>query len=302
MGRIWGIICVLVGATVAACGRSDGHQRAERSPAAAIPGNRTPFLARVDHFFATSPQAEAQFNFFRDTLGLAVSWPYKDYGGFASGGLSLGNTVLEFVTWAVAKGDTLPTEWKSLAFEPVGDTEAALEELRKRRIGHSVPDVNYYRDANGKEVVGWINTELTGLTPPDVAFICDYADRKAIHESRKAGHDELARRNGGPLGVIRLKEIVIGVIDIVAASDQWRRLLSQPEQESDGVFSFGDGPAIRLVSAQKAGIRTIVIEVHSLATARGFLVGRGLLDIGDGSGVSIAPRAIGGLRISLVQD
>jgi len=189
---------VLLSIAVVTCGRGDTHRGDEVSVAVDAAARRTPLLARVDHFFATSPQAEAHFNFFRDTLGLAVAWPYKSYGNFASGGLSLGNTVLEFVTWAVGKGETLPTEWKSLAFEPVGDTEAAVAELEHRRINHSAPEVNRYKDSTGAEVVGWTNTDLIGLSPSSVVFICDYADRKGIHEVHRVAHDNLVRRHGGP--------------------------------------------------------------------------------------------------------
>lgn len=291
----------LLSIAVVACGRSD-DRRIDQAGAAGEAGEaRTPLLARVDHFFATSPDAEVHFNFFRDTLGLAVAWPYRSHGSFASGGLSVGNTVLELVTWAVAEGETLRTEWKSLAFEPVGDTEAAVTELARRGISHAPPDVNRYNDANGKEVVGWTNTDLTGLSPSGVVFICDYADRKGIHAIHQGAGDELRQRQGGPLGIVHLKEIVIGVSDFVAASEQWRRLLEGPGQESAGVFTFGDGPAIRLVEAEQAGIREVVIAVHSVENARRFLVARGLLEPRDRRRTSIARSAIGGLQVTLVQ-
>lgn len=132
---------VLLSIAVVTCGRGDTLRSDEVSVAMDAAAPRTPLLARVDHFFATSPQAEAHFNFLRDTLGLAVAWPYKRYGTFASGGLSIGNTVLELVTWAVGEGEILPTEWKSLAFEFVGDTKAAVAELEHRGISHSAPNV-----------------------------------------------------------------------------------------------------------------------------------------------------------------
>jgi catechol 2,3-dioxygenase-like lactoylglutathione lyase family enzyme len=291
---------VLLSIAVVACGPSDTHRNGEASAAIDAAAARMPLLARVDHVFATSPKAEAHFNFFRDTLGLAVAWAYKSYGGFASGGLSVGNTVLEFVSWAVAEGETLPTEWKSVAFEPVGDTEAAVTELVKRGISHSTPDVNRYADTNGKEAVGWTNTDLTGLSPSGVVFICDYADRKGIHEVHKAARDELMQRHGGPLGVIELEEIVIGVTDLMVTSEQWHRLLEGTGQESNGLFTFGDGPGIRLVQAEQAGIQEVVIAVRSVEKARRFLVDRGLLELGDGRRVSIARSAIGGLHVTLV--
>ncbi len=302
MAKAWRVSSMLLGVAVLSCGPSDASRNSENSAVVDATSGQTPFLSRVDHLFASSPQAEALFSFFRDTLGLPVSWPFKRYGDFASGGLSLGNTELEFVHREATEDETPPTAWRSFAFEPVGDTEAALKALARRRIGHSPPAVYRYRDANGQERVGWTNTDLTGLPPSGVAFICDYADREGVHASHKVARDELVRRHGGSLGVIRLKEIVIGVIDVAKASEQWRRLLASAGQESDGLFTFGDGPGIRLVPAETDGIRELVIGVRSLDDARGFLADRGLLEIGDGARVSIAPAAIGGLQIRLVVD
>jgi hypothetical protein len=293
---------VLLSIAVVACGRGDTRRSDEVSVDVDAAAARTPLLARVDHFFATSAQAEAHFNFFRDIIGLAVAWPYKSYGNFASGGLSLGNTVLEMVTWAVGEGETLQTEWKSLAFEPVGDTEAAVAELNHRGISHSAPDVTRYKDSTGTDAVGWINTDLTGLSPSGAVFICDYPDRKAIHEVHRVAHDDLARRHGGPLGVIAVKEIVLGVTDLARASVQWRSLVASPSQESDGLFSFGDGPGIRLVQADKDGMREIVVGVRSVADARRFLSDRGLLEPGEARRVSIARKALGGLQVTLVDN
>lgn len=79
------------------------------------------------------------------------------------------------------------------------------------------------------------------------------------------------------MGIVEVKEIVIGVTDLIVASEQWRSLLEGPEQESDGLFTFGDGPRIRLVQAEQAGIREVVIGARSVEKARQFLVDRGFL-------------------------
>jgi hypothetical protein len=288
--------------TVTACKPSDRQSRVVSSAAVDRPAALTPFLARVDHVLATSPKAEVEYDFFRDSLGFAGAWPYRNYGDFASGGLSVGNTVLEFVTWRVGPGEIVRTEWKSVAFEPVGNTETAIAELDKRGISHSPPDVNLHKDATGKAVVDWTNTLLTGLSPSEAVFICDYADRKRIAQMHQIARDELVRRNGGPLGVIGLKEIVIGVADLVKASVQWRSLSASREQESHGIFAFADGPGIRLVQAQEPGIKEAVISVRSLVEARRFLAARGLLEPGEGQRVSIARMAIGGLHVTLVDN
>ena len=110
---------------------------------------RAPLVVQVDHFFAASAEAETLFRLFRDTFELPEAWPFAGYGDFASGGLSVGNTVVEFATWGVPAGQVLETEWSMLAFEPAGDTESAVAELDRRGISHSKPDVNTYRDAGG---------------------------------------------------------------------------------------------------------------------------------------------------------
>lgn len=296
------IIRVVLTLVVTACSRSDTSHTNDSLVATKASTAHASFLVKVDHFFATSPDAERLFDFFRDTLGLAVAWPYRDYGGFASGGLSAGNSVIEFVKWTVPKGEVLRTEWKSIAFEPAGGTEALVEELARRDIDHAAPDTTRSRDATGKEVVGWTNTDLTGLSPSGAVFVCDYADRKAIEENRAAASADLMRRNGGPLGVIAVKEIVLGVTDVAKAAVPWRRLVGSAAQESDSVFNVGDGPGIRLVQAED-GIREITIGVSSVAAARRFLADRGLLETGEEAGrVSIARHALGGLRVFLVEN
>ncbi|MEW5918865.1 MAG: hypothetical protein AB1762_20855 [Gemmatimonadota bacterium] len=286
---------------VAACGRTNLPDTSDSSAATNALATRAPFLVKVDHFYATSSDAERHFTFFRDTLGLAVAWAYTDYGGFASGGLSAGNSVIEFVKWTVAKGEILPTEWKAIAFEPLGGTETLVLELARRGFKHSAPDTSRYRDSAGNDVVGWTNTDLTGLSPSGTVFICDYADRKAISENRAAAKADLARRNGGPLGVIAVNEIVLEVTDVVKAAVQWRSLAGSTASESDRRFSFGDGPDIRLVGSERDGIKEIVIGVRSIAAARRFLTDRGLLEGEDGGRVAIAPRVLGGLRVTLVE-
>ena len=102
--------------------------------------------------------------------------------------------------------------------------------------------------------------------------------------------------------MIVLKEIVLGVTDLATAAVQWRSLVAGPTQASNGLFSFGDGPGIRLVQAEKGGIREIVISVRSVRDAKRFLADRGLLEPGEAGRVSIARKALGGLQVTLVEN
>ena len=79
-------------------------------------------------------------------------------------------------------------------------------------------------------------------------------------------------------------------------------MIDSPDQESKAVFAFGSGPKIRLELAEAEGIRGIVIGVRSLARAREFLTQKHMLGGASEGRVAIAPAAVGGLRITLVEE
>jgi hypothetical protein len=271
------------------------------SAASRIPKSR-PLVVTVDHFFALSSDPERLFHTFRETFGLPVAWPFRSYGSFASGGLSVGNTVLEFATWQVPKGEVLKTEWKMLAFEPAGDTRMATAELTRRGIAYSKPDVNTYRNVAGKETVGWTNTGLLGPGLSDIAFLCDYEARQSVAGMHRKGSEELSRAQGGPLGLRGLKIIEVGVTDLKSARREWLKLIDVAGQVQGNVFHFGGGPSIQLVSASSPCIRQIVFQVYSLERAKTFLAQRQMLRATTGRSVSIAPETIGGLNVALVDE
>src|SRR5688572_2696664 len=139
---------------------------------------RQPLFRQVDHFFAVSADAERLFLLFRDDLQLPEAWPFRDYGGFASGAVTLGNTVMEFV----AKEDAGPgAEFKAIAFEPVGDAAAAMAELDARGIRHG-KEVPHTYTHEGRTVVGWSTVELDDVPPAGSAFVCDYKARARVAE------------------------------------------------------------------------------------------------------------------------
>ncbi|MGB8378762.1 MAG: hypothetical protein WCE70_09920 [Rhodanobacteraceae bacterium] len=165
MTKHFHITAVLVALALAATS-SNGqwHDDQETSAESQIPKSRAPLVVTVDHFFAATTDPERLFRIFRDTFGLPVAWPFRSYGSFASGGLSVGNTALEFATGEVAKGEVLKTEWKMLAFEPAGDTETATAELARRGVAYSKPDVYTFKDPGGKKK-SWLDeyrSEWTG--------------------------------------------------------------------------------------------------------------------------------------------
>ena len=270
-----------------------------------LPRQQAPLLKGVDHFFAYSNDPEVLFKFFRDTLGLPQVWDFKNFGDFASGGVWMGNVEFEVVTWKPPPGEKLPTEFKGIAFEPVGYTDSLVGELDRRAIKHAKPEPTLLKDKEGREFVGWINTGIdgTGGIPPSKLSIFVYdstsKEKKAARNDRS--HAALEKSQGGPLGVVAVKELAIGVVDLKAAKVRWRRLLDSPDQESGNFYRFSQGPAIRLFAAPTDGFKSIVLQVRSLSKAKEFLAQRNLLKESRDKTVAIDPLAIGGLEIILEQ-
>jgi len=270
--------------------------------APALRAEEQPLATRVEHFFVVSDQAQSLFTYFMDTFQLPEVWPFYAHGTFASGGLSFGNAVLEFVSFPKEGHQPQKTEFRGIAFEPRADTDATAAELTKRNIPHS--DARTFKSqVPGRPVlVAWSSVALTDLPPKNAdVFFCDYQDRQSVADGRKAAGNELARRTGGPLGIVAVAEIMVGVQDLEDARNKWTALLESSLQISDDAFVFSSGPRIRLVHAESPGIQGIVLSVRSLAEAEKFLKERRLLAKDTAGHIAISPAAIDGLRIRLVQ-
>ena len=271
----------------------------QRAAPAAEPA--APVATKVEHFFATSAHAEELFHFFRDTLELPQVWPYQTFGGFASGGITLGNVVFELVKFAPAEGDVLATEFAGIALEPVGTTDALLLELKQRGIPHAPPDSTTFRTDSGFEV-GWVNTVVPGILPEGIMFFfCDYLARDQVTEGRRSASEALAAKGGGPLGVLAVHEIVVTTGGSNKAFEVLRSVAGPPARDHANVFPFASGPALRLQDAGARAVEEVIVQVQSLDRARQFLGRRGMLGASTAASVTIAPAAIKGLQIRLVE-
>lgn len=284
---------------VACASPRDDSRRDAQSAAPGLDQAHGPMVSKIEHFYATAPDAERLFHFFRDSLRLAEVWPYRSWGDFASGGVSLGNVAFELVYHTPADGGVLPTEFAGIAFEPVAGTTGLLAELARRGIAYEPPDSNFNVTASGTRV-GWINTGLPAWSAYGL-FFCDYAPRDYVAAGRRAAAGRLAEAQGGVLGVVAMREVVLGATDLDAARAAWQELIDSPAQRSGNTFTFGEGPAVRLVAAPEARILGIVLQVRSLERARTNLAERGWLGEASADAVTIAPAVVGGLRIELVQ-
>ena len=251
---------------------------------------------KIEHFFASSPKADKLFEFFSKELGLPVLWNYQSYGDFASGGITLGNVAFELVTFKGA--DT--TTFNGIALEPAQHMEEFVKELEKLGIAHdTIDNSSVSKDSTGA-LRGWSTLEPKDLLPVEAhLFVCDYKNRLRVAENRKKGADKLKEMKGGRLGVGLLREIVIGITNPAKYEKQLLRL---PDVKKVGeVFTFIEGPALRLQKAEKNWISKIVIKVNSLKTAKAFLESNKLLGTINVNSLFILPSAIDGLQIELVE-
>ena len=265
----------------------------------------SPLVTGVDHFFAYSNDPLPLFKFFRDTLGLPQAWDFKDFGDFASGGVWMGNVEFEVVTWKPAPGETPPTEFKGIAFEPVGYTDSLVKELDRRSIKYAKPEPTIMKDKDGRDFVGWINTGIDGpggMPPSNVSiFVYDSTSKESKAARNERSRAALEKVQGGTLGIVAVKELVIGLVDLKAAKAKWKMLLDKPDDGSGNLYRYRIGPAIRLMKAPTDGFKRIVVQVRSLRNAKEFLAQRNLLKKSSDKTVGIDPSAVGGLDIILEQ-
>ena len=161
----------------------------------------------------------------------AQAWPYQSRGSVSSGAVTLGNVALEFMATEVAGTDA---GFTGIAFEPVGDAADAIAELDRRQVARGEEDSR----------VGWSSVPLPGIPPAGAAFVWDDKPRARVAEGQRAASDALLKRDGGPLGVSSLREIVVSSRSPKEAASAWAKLADFEAQ--DGLLAFGLGPGIRV--------------------------------------------------------
>jgi len=98
-------------------------------------------------------------------------WPFFEHGRFASGGLSLGNAVLEFVSFPKEGHQPQKTEFRGIALEPTISADATAAELTKRNIPHSGAQP-YKSQIPGKQILAeWSSVGLTDFPPTSSSAI-----------------------------------------------------------------------------------------------------------------------------------
>ena len=260
------------------------------------PSQPTNIVRQIDHILIASREAKALFTLLSDTFQFPVAWPMSDYGSFASGGVAVGNVNLEIIQDAAPAADAVKSRWTGFALEPE-PLRISLTELDARGIRHGAP-------APFKS--GWFTTRWTTVGLPDVSsdtaqvFLCQFEDDLPARRRRLV--EQLRSRNGGPLSVHSIREIIYGAKDVNQLHEHWQKLLNPLQPSSPGVWPIGVGPALRVIPADQDGIRGLVINVKSLEQARRFLQERGLLGTEQPAALTVAGSQLQGLNITLVEQ
>lgn len=179
------------------------------------------------------------------------------------------------------------------------DESAAQELSRWPRRGDG-PGADRLGQVVGRLASGRLGGTITARTasPRPFCFLCEFHSFD-VTASRRVVEEELARRGGGPLGLIRTREVIVSARDAASEQERWQHLLDPVQPSQPGRWVLGDGPAIRLVEGAKDEISAVVWEVHSTDRAAEWLRGQGWLGGERDGDLSIAPEPLQGLDVRL---
>jgi hypothetical protein len=133
-------------------------------------------------------------------------------------------------------------------------------------------------------------------------FLSEYSPTYVNVDERRARlRSQLVNSGGGPLGVVDVKEVIVGAVDLEVARQRWQKLLDPIPSTTLNMWQIGNGPAVRLVPANENRLQALLIRVASLERARAFLRVKQLLGVDAAGQVTIDPSKIGGLDLRLVE-
>ena len=281
-------------------------------------------LARMDHivvFASSQKKVDELMRIFREDFQLPVFWgpeelnvlkgkELKPAHGY-SGGIFLGNVTLEFETWEgndIAERPLVDCGYIGVAFEPA-PLEDAIRRLDDKGIKHSEVEPWFAPMPDGSKVMLWELVYLTQFKGTLLnLFICDYKpmpvkeDDKMVLRShadmRKWLKQQLEANNGGPLSVIRMKELTLGISGMQNRLGEYSDMLEE-QGAGEATFKFADDQCLRLVQADSDLVISITLEVSSLEKAAGYLKTKSMLDEVSKNRIGISSGSISGLKIYL---
>ncbi len=208
-------------------------------------------INRVEHFYVSSSNALSVFQILTDQFGLPVVWDYQRWGSFSSGGITLGNVVIELI-----ENQPEQITYYGIALEPNQSLKSARHFLDSANISHG-------RIGKASQ---WSTMSLTNLLPEDInLFLCDYHDREHVALNRNSAVEKLVEAEGGPLGILFLKEIIIGFDGPARYENEFEKIPGIVKEANQ--FNFSEGPSLKLVKSDTPFF-ALSIKVQSIAKAK----------------------------------
>jgi hypothetical protein len=264
-------------------------------------------IRRIDHIMVRTDTPANLYSFLTETLRLPVAWPLATRGGVTSGGVGFGNVNVEAIQFPGQQ----PTgaHLVGFGFEPVPLAQC-LAELDRRGIKYGEVRPFSSTDPVGSKKTLFTNVTLLQFSDSDRPagatmhiFLSEYSPTYVdVGQRHERLRRELLMTGGGPLGVKAVKEVIIGAMDLKAATVLWGRLLELRRTSAPGLWEVGDGPAIHVVQSGENKLQGLVISVTSLRSAKAFLQERGLLGSASMEELTIDPSKIQGLNMRLVEQ
>ena len=256
-------------------------------------------VRQVDHVLLATPNnGRSLVSLLTDRLGLPVVWPQPGSDWKASTGIGLGNVTLEVFHREPASQSEAPriAGISSLALQPA-DLKVALDQLRSRGIAHDPPPEPGSRPA-GNPLPRWTTVGLKGFGHG--LFLIQY---NFDMDERRLRFDRVLREHdGGPLGVLRVLEVVIVPDRFDEVRAQWTKLLGPTASSEADLWVVGDGPKIRLVGAGDPRAGNFIVEVKSLRHAAAALRRLGVSAHATARQLRIDPEEMSGLRLILQEQ
>ncbi len=248
-------------------------------------------VQRIDHFVLNSPSSAELIERFTEEFGLPLAWRSG-----VNAGISLGNVLMECSNYESSDYAV------GIGLEPAQDAQEFIPILDDAGISHAEADPHYMKGEDGTEFLAYTLIDLHGMLPEPESyfFVVDYASREYMSGLQRGAAEELAAAGGGLLGVEKLEEIVIGTKDYKGFQDEMNKLPGVQRAE-EGLYTFGEGPSIRLVDSESGDYFVLVIKVKSLQEAADGLKSANTLIKQSASNIQITDRLPGNVTIMIIE-
>lgn len=137
---------------------------------------------------------------------------------------------------------------------------------------------------------------LAEFIPDHLVFLTHVAPE--VLERRRVQTQQLQERDGGPLGIQGVAELVVAVSDRTDATDRWQRLLAPTPVTVPGSVRLGGGADIRLEPGGRDAIVRAVFRVKDVDRTASMLAQHGLLGDRTDEQVMLRPDRVQTLQLA----